>query len=105
MGPIAVAAVVIVASFLTLYALTKIWVRAFWGTPRPAVDDPDPDDELEVGTARTPWPMYAATAALVVVSLSIAAFAGPLSAMTGRAGADLVERDPYLVAVLGSPGR
>ena len=99
-----VAAVVIVASLLTLYALTKVWVRAFWGSPRPALEDPDPDDELEVGTARTPWPMYAATAGLVVVSLSIAAFAGPLSAVTGRAGVDLVERDTYQVAVLGSPG-
>jgi multicomponent Na+:H+ antiporter subunit D len=103
-GTTAVAAVVIVASLLTLYALTKIWVRAFWGSPRPAFEDPDPDDELEVGTARTPWPMYAATAGLVVVSLSIAAFAGPLSAMTGRAGVDLVERGPYRVAVLGSWG-
>ena len=55
-----------------------------------------------VGTARTPWPMYAATAGLVVVSLAIAVFAGPLSEVTGRAGADLVDRDGYRVAVLGS---
>jgi multicomponent Na+:H+ antiporter subunit D len=103
-GPTTVAAVVILASLLTLYALTKVWVRAFWGTPRPALADADPDDELEVGTARTPWPMYATTAGLVVVSLSIAVFAGPLSAVTGRAGVDLVERDTYRVAVLGSAG-
>ena len=100
-GPVAVAAVVIVASFLTLYALARVWVRVFWGKPAPTVEDPDPDDELEVGTARTPWPMYAATAGLVVVSLAIAVFAGPLSAVTGRAGADLVARDDYRVAVLG----
>ena len=86
-GPTAVAAVVIVASFLTLYALVRVWVRVFWGMPAATVEDPDPDDELEVGTARTPWPMYAATAGLVVVSLAIAAFAGPLSAVTGRVGA------------------
>jgi multicomponent Na+:H+ antiporter subunit D len=49
--------------------------------------------------------MYAATAGLVVVSLAIAVFAGPLSAVTGRAGADLVARDGYRVAVLGSAGR
>jgi multicomponent Na+:H+ antiporter subunit D len=100
-GSTAVAAVVIVASLLTLYAMTKIWVRAFWGTPRPTVEDPDPDDELEVGTARTPWPMYVATAGLVAVSIAIAAFAGPLSVLTGRAGADLVGRDTYRAAVLG----
>jgi multicomponent Na+:H+ antiporter subunit D len=104
-GPTAVAAVVIVASFLTLFALAKVWVRAFWGRPAPTVEDPDPDDELEVGTARTPWPMWAATAGLVVVSLAIAAFAGPLSALTGRAGTDLIDRDAYRVAVLGSPPR
>ena len=96
------AGVVILASLLTLYALAKVWVLAFWRSPRPTVEDPDPDDELEVGTARTPWPMYAATAGLVVVSLAIAVFAGPLSAVTGRAGADLVARDGYRVAVLGS---
>jgi multicomponent Na+:H+ antiporter subunit D len=102
-GPTAVAAVVIVASFLTLYALVRVWVRVFWGMPAPTVEDPDPDDELEVGTARTPWPMYAATAGLVVVSLAIAVFAGPLSVVTGRVGEDLVTRDGYRVAVLGSP--
>jgi multicomponent Na+:H+ antiporter subunit D len=100
-GTTAVAAVVVVASFLTLFALAKVWVRAFWGRPAATVEDPDPHDELEVGTARTPWPMYAATAGLVVVSLAIAAFAGPLSGLTGRAGADLVSREAYRVAVLG----
>ena len=100
-GGRAAAAVVILASLLTLYALAKVWVLAFWRSPRSTVEDPDPDDELEVGTARTPWPMYAATAGLVVVSLAIAVFAGPLSAVTGRAGADLVARDGYRVAVLG----
>ncbi len=49
--------------------------------------------------------MYAATAGLVVVSLAIAVFAGPLSAVTGRAGEDLVARDGYRVAVLGSRRR
>jgi multicomponent Na+:H+ antiporter subunit D len=101
-GPTVVAGVVIVASFLTLYALVRVWVQVFWGTQAQTVEDPDPDDELEVGTARTPWPMYAATAGLVVVSLAIAVFAGPLSEVTGRAGADLVARDGYRVAVLGS---
>ena len=96
---------VIVASFLTLYALTRMWVRVFWGDPRPAVDDPDPDDELEVGTARTPWPMYAATAGLVVVSLSIAVFAGPLSAMTGRAGRTWSSASPTWSPCSGAAGR
>jgi multicomponent Na+:H+ antiporter subunit D len=97
----AVAGVVILASLLTLYALVRVWVRVFWGEPQPPVPDSDPTDEVLVGTARTSVPMYAATAGLVAVSLAIAAFAGPLAGMTGRAGVDLVEREPYRVAVLG----
>jgi multicomponent Na+:H+ antiporter subunit D len=97
----AVAGVVVVASLLTLYALVRVWVRVFWGDPQPPVPDTDPDDEVLVGTARTSVPMYAATAGLIAVSLAIAVFAGPLAAMTGRAGSDLLEREPYRVAVLG----
>jgi multicomponent Na+:H+ antiporter subunit D len=44
--------------------------------------------------------MYAATAGLVAVSLAIAAAAGPLSSVAGRAGVDLTDRLPYVTAVL-----
>lgn len=37
----------------------------------------------------------------MAVSLAIVVFAGPLSAVTGRAGVDLLDREPYRVAVLG----
>ena len=57
---------------------------------------------MVVGTARTSVPMYAATAGLIAVSLAIAVFAGPLAGMTERAGADLLDREPYRVAVLGA---
>lgn len=97
----AVAGVVVLASLLTLYALVRVWVRVFWGEPQPPVADVDPTDEVLVGTARTSVPMYAATAGLIAVSLAIAAFAGPLAAMTERAGVDLLAREPYRVAVLG----
>ena len=99
-GAVAVAGVVVLASLLTLYALAKVWVRVFWGEEVPALADDDPDDEVVVGTARTAVPMYLATSALVVVSLGIAVLAGPLSAVTGRAGTDLLARDPYVAAVL-----
>ncbi len=87
-GPVtaAVAGVVILASLLTLYALTRVWVRVFWGEPTQPLADDDPDDEVVVGTARTPVTMYLATAGLVAVSLAIAVAAGPLSALTARAG-------------------
>jgi len=99
-----VAGIVILASLLTLYAVVRVWVRVFWGEPREPLPDNDPDDDLVVGTARTATPMYVATAALVAVSLTIAAAAGPLSAVTTRAGDDLVARTPYLGAVLGQEG-
>ncbi|WP_308257589.1 Na+/H+ antiporter subunit D [Pseudonocardia lacus] len=98
---VAVAAVVMVASLLTLVALVRVWVRVFWGEPRPPLPDDDPDDEVVVGTAATAAPMYAATAGLVAVSLAIAVFAGPLTEITDRAGTDLLDRGPYRVAVLG----
>lgn len=98
----AVAGVVVLASLLTLYALVRVWVRVFWGEPKPPVPDQDPDDEVDVGTARSSVPMYAATAGLIAASLSIAVFAGPLSALTGRAGVDLLGREPYIAAVLGA---
>ncbi|MDN5747209.1 MAG: Na+/H+ antiporter subunit D [Pseudonocardia sp.] len=100
--PTIVAGVVVVASLLTLYALARVWVRVFWGEAVAPLLDDDPDDEVVVGTANTPAAMYAATGGLVAVSLAIAVFAGPLSAVTGRAGVDLLEREPYLVAVLGA---
>jgi multicomponent Na+:H+ antiporter subunit D len=101
--PAVVAGVVIIASLLTLVALVRVWVRVFWGEPVPPIPDDDPDDEVVVGTARTAAPMYVATAGLVVASLAIAAFAGPLTAVTTRAGDDLMSREPYRVAVLGAP--
>ena len=102
-----VAGVVILASLLTLYALVRVWVRVFWGEPQPPAPDHDPDtepdDEGQVGTARSSVPMYVATAGLIAASLAIAVFAGPLSALTGRAGIDLLAREPYTTAVLGAP--
>ena len=99
-----VAGVVIIASLLTLYAVVRVWVRVFWGEPVAPLPDPDPTDELVVGTADTARPMYVATAALVAVSLAIALFAGPLSVLTAQAGVDLVARVPYFSAVLGGGG-
>jgi multicomponent Na+:H+ antiporter subunit D len=100
--PQVVAGVLILASLLTLYALVRVWVRVFWGKPKPPHPDDDPTDEVEVGTARAPAPMYAATGGLVAVSLAIVVFAGPLTAVTAQAGVDLMERTPYIDAVLGA---
>ena len=76
-------------SLLTLYALVKAWNKAFWQTPP---EDPVP--------TRLPVGMVLPTAALVSIGLALTFAAGPLYAYTSRAAAALVERDPYVVAVL-----
>jgi multicomponent Na+:H+ antiporter subunit D len=96
-----VAGVVVATSLLTLYAMARVWVRVFWGSSQPPQPDPDPDDELVVGTASTPKPMIAAAASLAAVSVLIAVAAGPLSALSARAATDLLDREPYIAAVLG----
>ena len=96
------AGVIVLASLLTLYAMARVWVRVFWGKPKEPLPDPDPGDELVVGTARTSAPMFVASAALVGVSVLIAVAAGPLAEVTTRAGADLIGRTPYVEAVLGT---
>lgn len=54
-----------------------------------------------MGTASTPKPMMAAAGSLAAVSIAIAVAAGPLSGITARAAADLLDREPYRTAVLG----
>jgi len=72
----------------------------FWGTPKEPLVDNDPNDELVVGTARSARGMYVGASSLVVVSIVIALFAGPLSGITARAGEDLHGRETYRSAVL-----
>lgn len=96
-----VAAFVVLASLLTLYAVARVWVRVFWGTPKEPLVDNDPNDELVVGTARSARGMYVGASSLIVVSIVIALFAGPLSAIASRAGDDLQTRESYRSAVLG----
>ena len=54
-------------------------------------------DDLPAGLPRT---MVGATLSMVGLSLSLALLAGPLFAFTERASADLLERTPYITAVL-----
>ena len=129
-----VLAVVVVAggtltSLLTLYAIVRIWGRAFW-RPTPAgaggddglaagdgasgADesvDGDEDGENEggdegSGTVRTrtrlPGGMLAATAAVVLAGVLLTVAAGPLYALAGRAADDLHDPGGYVTAVLGA---
>ncbi|MEU3269213.1 Na+/H+ antiporter subunit D [Saccharomonospora sp. NPDC006951] len=99
-----VTAAAVLTSLLTLFAVTKIWVGAFWGKVAPPHPDPDPSDELTVGTGSTSRGMLVSTGGVVVVTLLIAAFAGPLSEISERAADDLLEGGAYQTAVLGHEG-
>ncbi|SFQ73206.1 multicomponent Na+:H+ antiporter subunit D [Amycolatopsis arida] len=94
----------VLTSLLTLYVMAKVWVGVFWGrsfTPRP---DPDPHDDLQVGTGATALPMVLATGALVAAGVAVAVLAGPLADLGERAATDLLDRGAYRTAVLGAGG-
>jgi multicomponent Na+:H+ antiporter subunit D len=97
----AVTAGAVLTSLLSLYAMARVWTRVFWGQVKAPAPDPDPSDELVVGTASSSRPMLAATGVLVVSSLVIALVAGPLGEIAGRAAGDLMHGEIYRTAVLG----
>jgi multicomponent Na+:H+ antiporter subunit D len=97
-------------SLLTLYALVRVWNLVFW---RPADDvegdetrllravEEAPDAPVTAETRTTPLLMTVSTAGMVVVSLALTVFAGPLYAISDRAAADLDGPDAYIAVVLG----
>ena len=88
LGRGAIVAVSLAVSVLTLFSMTKIWGATFWGEEREGA-----------GTAK---PMQVATTgAVLVLSLAVAAAAGPLSELSLRAAAELKDPAVYVAAVLG----
>jgi len=98
-GAWTVTGISLAVSALTLFSMVKIWGGVFWGSPE---EEPPLESARGDGPLRPPRLMTAATAALVGVTLLIALGARPLWDLAGRAAADLVARDAYVEAVLGS---
>lgn len=116
----------VLTSLLTLLAIARIWNRAFWRRPEDATH-PDAillatieggsvvrSSERDRGwTARPlsgrrpvnplPRTMVGATAGLVALGVALTVFAGPLFQLSDRAAQQMLERTPYIEAVLG-PG-
>ena len=109
-----------VTSLLTLYAMAKVWNRAFW---RPRTAEPDALElvagEEDSGAAvapgttkqaaaaqeraqrtRLPRPMVATATVLVLLGVGITVVAGPLYGYAERSAADIVEGVAYVRAVL-----
>ena len=90
--------VALVGSALTLLSMVKIWSGVFWGTPpdRPPVD---------TGVSRRGWTtMSSATTVMMVVTLGIALFAGPIWDMSERAAGELLDGEPYISSVIDDGG-
>ncbi len=102
-----------VTSLLTLYAISRVWNRAFWRAPQTAHEVVDDEGRLRLrgehgGAAESltelkqlsmPASLVLPTALLVAVGLAITVFAGPLFGFTGRAATDLLQVTPYVTAV------
>ncbi|MBP2412520.1 multicomponent Na+:H+ antiporter subunit D [Arthrobacter stackebrandtii] len=131
-SPMAYALVVggVVASLLTLLVMARVWNRVFWRSTADA-ENPDPvllatapdasgapsmralrtskyvdategrfsgDNEIPI----LPKMMVYSTMGLVVLGVAMTVFAGPLFDLCNAAAAGMLERVPYIAAVLGS---
>lgn len=101
---VAVAVVTVLASLLTLAALARVWVSAFWGCPTREVRERRPDDLVDVGVRSPNRLMYGAAGLAVVLGLGVAASVGPLSSYSQRAAAELTDREAYHGSVLSARG-
>ena len=107
----------VTTSLLTLYAVTRVYSKAFWrpradapegelsnAGPTVLLDDPEADvtflDRDDVG--RMPFGMLAPTMALIAVGLALTLLAGPFFSYADRAAAEVLDRDRYITAVVGT---
>jgi multicomponent Na+:H+ antiporter subunit D len=106
----------VVTSLLTLYAMAKVWNRAFWRPLRTPADEAEltPEESAQQRAAderdgetddlpqgrRLPRPMVATTVVLVLVGVGLTVVAGPLYGYAQRSAADLVGGVSYVRAVL-----
>lgn len=90
----------IATSLLTLMAMAKVWTRAFWGVqPERPVESPEREDDADEDDHRIMHPrMVLATSMLIVFSLLLTFFAGPLYAYSDRAAAS-IRAEHYVQAV------
>ena len=114
----------VLTSLLTLLVMARVWNRAFWRTPEDAVH-PDPillATTTDGSTVRDsgnvsgqssgrfggrstvnllPKSMVYPTVGLVALGVSLTILAGPLFSLSDDAAQDLLDRTPYIEAVLG----
>lgn len=87
----------LLGSLLTLFSMAKIWAGVFWGEPDTEADR----RRLSGVSARYPPTMIVGCAAVVVLTLAVALFAGQVWDWSEQAARELHDPDAYVEAVLG----
>ncbi|MDE9364265.1 Na+/H+ antiporter subunit D [Luteipulveratus sp. YIM 133132] len=87
-------------SLLTLYAVSRVWGRAFWRAPEEAMAGNGPGAVRASRERALTYGVVMPTAVLVVVGVGLTVVAGPLFHITDRAAADLLNRSTYVQSVL-----
>lgn len=91
-----IVAVALSVSLLTLFSMTKIWLKAFWG------EAPTGTDAGEMVISRADrLSLYLPTAALALLTVAVGLLAGPVVELSLDAAAQLLEPARYVQAVLG----
>lgn len=81
----------------SLFSMTKIWSGVFWGE----ADNAPEREPVLVDRAGGPLWMLIPTGALVLVTVALSVWAGPLIDLCTRAAHDLIDPTAYVSAVLG----
>lgn len=95
-----VVAISLIASFLTLFSMTRIWAGVFWH-PAERSDDQPSDTRITNGAIGGPALMMLPTMALVACSLAVSLYAAPLYSLAERASIEILNQSAYIQAVLG----
>lgn len=92
-GQFAAVAVALVAGFLTLFAVARLFSEAFWK---------DAPASAPRGDVPLPAALAAPITVLCAVTVGLGVFAGPVAAFADRAAGQLLDRSAYVRAVLGA---
>ncbi|WP_446225308.1 Na+/H+ antiporter subunit D [Nocardia sp. IBHARD005] len=109
----------VITSLLTLYAVARVWSKAFWrpreeapeghltaaNLPTLVEDSTDVRYEDRTEPGRMPVLMVLATVGLVGAGLALTVFAGPVLGIAERAAGDLNDPSVYIDSVLGPEPR
>ena len=94
-GHFVLAGVAAVVGLLTVYSMTKIWNEAFW---KPAPSAPAAGTAPDGGSA---W-LVAPVVALVLLTVMIGLFPGPLVELAKQAANELLDPGAYVYSVVGN---